>query len=118
MLVIAGVTFEGAASAFLSRAPAVSAASGTRLWALRMVTHRMVTHGPIWPEFGAGRRCPVVGLQRCEQTGWTSVALLGFAAAAQPAPPPEIALDTRVMWLLTGDTEVAEEPTRTLRVRS
>lgn len=60
----------------------------------------------------------MVGLQRCEQTGWTSVAVLGFAAAAQPAPPPEIALGTRVMWLLTGDAEAAEEPTRTSRARS
>lgn len=37
---------------------------------------------PRWGEFGAGRRGPVVGLQNCEQTGWTNVAVLGFAAAA------------------------------------
>lgn len=60
----------------------------------------------------------MVGLQHCEQTGWTGVAMLGFAAAAQLVPPPEIALGTRVMWLLTGDTEAAEEPTRTSRARS
>lgn len=62
--------------------------------------------------------CPVGGSQSCEQTGGTSVAVLGFAAAAQPALPPEIALGTRGMWLLTGDGEAAEEPTRTLRAGS
>lgn len=60
----------------------------------------------------------MVGLQNCEQTGWTSVAVLGFAAAAQPVLPPEIALGTRMMWLLTGNAEGAEEPTRTWRGRS
>lgn len=59
----------------------------------------------------------MVGSQSCEQTGWTSVAVLGFAAAAQPALPPEIALGTRLMWLLTGDAEAAEELTRALRAR-
>lgn len=60
----------------------------------------------------------MVGLQNCEQTGWTSVAVLGFAAAAQPVPPPEIALGTCVMRLPTGDAEAAEEPARTWRAKS
>lgn len=111
MLAVTRVTFEGAASAFLGRAPAVSAACGSRF-------HTGWPHSSGWGECGAGRRRAVVALQNCEQTGWTSVAVLGFAAAAQPAPPPEIALGTRGMRLLTGDAEAAEEPTRMWRERS